>query len=122
MLQFGILRFCLGAAECGNYTGGLKLVAQRFPVRERGLAGSDALADAEVYNLIFEPGFSTAEQVTDVSGRGVGLDIVKFNIEKVKGKISVGSRPGAGTIITLSLPLTLINLLVTAAVILWQAQ
>jgi len=65
------------------------------------------MSDKEVFNLIFQPGFSTAEKVTDVSGRGVGMDVVKQNLEKIKGKIDVQSRLGKGTRIDLRIPLTL---------------
>ncbi|MDY0212640.1 MAG: chemotaxis protein CheA [Desulfuromonadaceae bacterium] len=68
--------------------------------------GSD-LPDRYVYNLIFQPGFSTAEKITDISGRGVGMDVVKQNLEKIKGKIDVSSVPGKGTIMKLRIPLTL---------------
>jgi two-component system chemotaxis sensor kinase CheA len=68
--------------------------------------GSD-LPDKYVYNLIFQPGFSTAEKITDISGRGVGMDVVKQNLEKIKGKIDVSSVPGQGTIMKLRIPLTL---------------
>lgn len=65
------------------------------------------LADHEVFNFIFEPGFSTAEVVSDISGRGVGMDVVKTNLEKMKGNIEVTSQEGKGTAISLSLPLTM---------------
>ena len=68
---------------------------------------SKQLSDLEAYNLIFEPGFSTAAKVTDISGRGVGLDVVKKQIEKLNGTVSVWSDPGVGTRITIKLPLTL---------------
>ncbi len=68
--------------------------------------GSD-LSDKAVYNMIFQPGFSTAEKITDISGRGVGMDVVKQNLEKIKGKVEVQSKPGIGTRITLRIPLTL---------------
>ena len=76
--------------------------------RERGLVrdGSD-MSDRQVYNLIFEAGFSTCEEVTDVSGRGVGMDVVKKNIEALRGQVDVESTPGEGSIFTLRLPLTL---------------
>jgi two-component system chemotaxis sensor kinase CheA len=64
-------------------------------------------SDAEVYNLIFAPGFSTAEVVTDVSGRGVGMDVVRRNIERLRGRIEITSTPGKGTTFTVRLPLTL---------------
>ena len=68
--------------------------------------GSD-LTDKEIYNMIFQPGFSTAEKITDISGRGVGMDVVKQNLEKIKGKVDVDSVPGKGTKIKLRIPLTL---------------
>jgi len=68
--------------------------------------GSD-LTDRQINNLIFAPGFSTAEKITDISGRGVGMDVVKKNLEKIKGKIDVSSTPGEGSKITLRIPLTL---------------
>jgi two-component system chemotaxis sensor kinase CheA len=77
--------------------------------KSKGLVAGDGsqLSDKEIYNLIFQPGFSTADKVTDVSGRGVGMDVVKKNLEKIKGKIEVQSAPGRGTRITLRIPLTL---------------
>lgn len=75
---------------------------------ERGLIPPDqALADHEVWQLIFLPGFSTAEAVTDISGRGVGMDVVKRNIEALRGTISLSSRIGEGTLTQIRLPLTL---------------
>lgn len=65
------------------------------------------LADSEIYQLIFEPGFSTAEKITDVSGRGVGMDVVRRNVEKLRGRIDIHSEPGRGTTFHLRLPLTL---------------
>lgn len=74
----------------------------------RGLIAEDAvLSDDEVDNLIFLPGFSTAETITDVSGRGVGMDVVKRSIQALGGRISISSVPGKGSTFTLSLPLTL---------------
>jgi len=76
--------------------------------REKGLVGpGDSLASPQVDHLIFEPGFSTACQVTEVSGRGVGLDVVKETVEGLRGKIDLASRPGEGCRFTLRLPLTL---------------
>lgn len=76
--------------------------------RERGLIPPGVTpSEAELYNLIFEPGFSTAERVTEVSGRGVGMDVVKKNIVRMRGKVEVASQPGHGTTFTLKLPLTL---------------
>lgn len=75
---------------------------------ERGLAQpGQALSDAEVYNLIFEPGFSTAEQVTNISGRGVGMDVVRRNIQGLRGSVEVSSVPGQGSRFAIRLPLTL---------------
>ncbi|RLA95295.1 MAG: chemotaxis protein CheA [Deltaproteobacteria bacterium] len=76
--------------------------------REQGLvAEGEELSDKEVLHLIFRPGFSTAEEVTDVSGRGVGMDVVKKAVEKLRGRIEVESTPGEGSTFTLRLPLTL---------------
>ncbi len=75
---------------------------------ERGLVAHDAvLSDADIWQLIFQPGFSTAEAVTDLSGRGVGMDVVKRNIEALRGQIRLHSEPGQGTLTQIRLPLTL---------------
>lgn len=71
------------------------------------ISESDQLTEREIFNLIFEPGFSTAEKVTNISGRGVGMDAVKKSIVKLKGVVDVDSTPGAGTQISIKLPLTL---------------
>ncbi len=68
---------------------------------------SQDLSDEDVFKLIFHPGLSTAEKITSVSGRGVGMDVVKKNIESLRGKIEIGSTKGKGTIFTIRLPLTL---------------
>ncbi len=75
--------------------------------REKGLVDGAAHTDAEVFNLIFEPGFSTAERVTDISGRGVGMDVVRKHVQKLRGRIDVASERGRGTTFLLKLPLTL---------------
>ena len=76
--------------------------------RTNGLVGAaEEPSDREVFNLIFEPGFSTAEQVTDISGRGVGMDVVKKQVQKMRGRIDIQSTPGAGTTFFIKLPLTL---------------
>lgn len=76
--------------------------------RDRGLiADGHALSDSDIHNLIFEPGFSTAAAVTDVSGRGVGMDVVKRQVTKLRGRIEIHSTPGKGTVFQLKLPLTL---------------
>jgi len=77
---------------------------------EKGLVSADAaenISDREAYAMIFNPGFSTAEKVSAVSGRGVGLDVVKTNIEKIGGTVDIQSSPGKGTITQLKIPLTL---------------
>jgi two-component system chemotaxis sensor kinase CheA len=75
---------------------------------ERGLVREDdSLSDKDVYDLIFQPGFSTAEQVSDVSGRGVGMDVVRRNINELGGAIEIESTPGEGSTIVIRLPLTL---------------
>ena len=75
--------------------------------RESGLNVSDAMSDDEVWQLIFAPGFSTAAQVSDVSGRGVGMDVVKRNIQAMGGHVEILSRQGQGTTTRIVLPLTL---------------
>ena len=66
-----------------------------------------SLSDKEIYNLIFEPGFSTAQTVTDVSGRGVGMDVVRKNIETLRGQVEINSEYGKGSVFKINLPLTL---------------
>ena len=75
--------------------------------RERGIDAPDDMADADVWNLIFAPGFSTAEVVTDVSGRGVGMDVVKKNITALGGTVEIESAEGFGMSVRVRLPLTL---------------
>ncbi|MEW5944059.1 MAG: chemotaxis protein CheA [Pseudomonadota bacterium] len=75
--------------------------------KERGLPVHEGMNDQEVWQLIFEPGFSTADVVTDVSGRGVGMDVVKRNIHGMGGSVDIDSAPGYGTRMTIRLPLTL---------------
>ncbi len=75
---------------------------------ERGLVREgDSLSDREVFNLIFQPGFSTAKTITDVSGRGVGMDVVKRDIEALRGQVEIQSRLSKGSVFSLRLPLTL---------------
>ncbi|MHC4453777.1 MAG: chemotaxis protein CheA [Planctomycetota bacterium] len=75
---------------------------------EKGLIDDQAeLSDNQIYHLIFSPGFSTAEKITNISGRGVGMDVVTKNIEKLRGKVEVTSDEGKGTLFTIKLPLTL---------------
>lgn len=80
-----------------------KAVERGLVRRERG----ELLSDSEVFAFVFEPGFSTAAQVTSISGRGVGMDVVRKNIERVKGRIEVDSVLGQGTTFTLRIPLTM---------------
>ncbi|MFZ1470246.1 MAG: chemotaxis protein CheA [Paracoccaceae bacterium] len=87
---------------------GLNRAQIRNKAVARGLIAPDAdLAEAEIDNLLFHPGFSTADAVSNLSGRGVGLDVVKTAITALGGRVSISSTPGAGTEFTLSLPLTL---------------
>ncbi len=89
---------------------GLDIQAIRAKAVERGLnskAEVDKLTDKEVFSYIFEPGFSTAKKITDVSGRGVGMDVVRTNIEKLNGQVELDSAIDVGTTITIKLPLTL---------------
>ncbi len=76
---------------------------------ERGLIEGDGsqMSSREIYNLIFLPGFSTADKVTDISGRGVGMDVVRQNLEAIKGKVDIASTSGQGSTISLRIPLTL---------------
>lgn len=90
--------------------GGLNLDRIRQKAVERGLATQDQvqrMSDREVSQLIFAPGFSTAAKITNVSGRGVGMDVVKTNIEKIGGTVDIQNRPGRGTTVKLKIPLTL---------------
>lgn len=87
--------------------GGLNRDRILAKAASNGLPVNESMTDAEVYNLIFAPGFSTAEVVTDVSGRGVGMDVVKRNITAMGGNIEIRSALGYGTTISISLPLTL---------------
>ena len=75
--------------------------------QQRGLTLPDNPTDAQIWDLIFQPGFSTADAVTDVSGRGVGMDVVRRNIQALGGEVQLESRAGAGTRVLIRLPLTL---------------
>jgi len=89
---------------------GLDVERIRRRAIERGLVSSDRAArmsDREVAHMVFMPGFSTAEKVTNVSGRGVGMDVVKTNIEKIGGTVDILNRPGNGTTLKIKIPLTL---------------
>jgi two-component system chemotaxis sensor kinase CheA len=93
--------------EVGDDGAGLSRQKILAKAKERGLPASDQMTDAEVWQLIFEPGFSTAEQITEVSGRGVGMDVVKKNIGALGGRVEIQSMTGIGTRMTVKLPLTL---------------
>ncbi|HOP28563.1 MAG TPA: chemotaxis protein CheA [Spirochaetota bacterium] len=87
--------------------GGLNKEKIKTRAIERDLLPQGEYDDRQIYSMIFEPGFSTAEVTTDISGRGVGMDVVKRNIEKLRGSIVVESVEGTGTSISLTIPLTL---------------
>ncbi|MBS0310927.1 MAG: chemotaxis protein CheA [Proteobacteria bacterium] len=93
--------------EVSDDGGGLNRDRILAKAKAQGLPVSDTMPDADVWQLIFAPGFSTAEVVTDVSGRGVGMDVVKRNITAMGGTVDIRSIPGTGTTIAISLPLTL---------------
>jgi len=107
---------CLGAVHSGDSVlitirdngAGLDRDAIRAKAVERGLLTANAeVSDREIYAQIFAPGFSTAEKITSISGRGVGMDVVKRGIQELRGTIEVDSLRGSGTTITLKIPLTL---------------
>jgi two-component system, chemotaxis family, sensor kinase CheA len=87
--------------------GGLNRDRILAKAKQQGLQVADNMSDADVWQLIFAPGFSTAETVTDVSGRGVGMDVVRRNIAAMGGVVDIRSAKGFGTTISISLPLTL---------------
>lgn len=94
--------------EIADDGGGLNKKRILEKAIERDIVSADAnLEDQQIYDLIFAPGFSTAEKITDISGRGVGMDVVKQNIGKLRGKIEIESAPSQGTTFRIFLPLTL---------------
>ena len=94
--------------EVSDDGGGINTEKVLQKAREKGLVSADAaLSDDEINNLIMMPGFSTADVVSDISGRGVGMDVVKTNIQEIGGRLSMQSVRGKGTTIQFSLPLTL---------------
>ncbi|SOY70868.1 chemotactic sensory histidine kinase (soluble) [Cupriavidus taiwanensis] len=93
--------------EVSDDGGGLNRERILAKAIQNGLPVSETITDEEVWQLIFAPGFSTAEIITDVSGRGVGMDVVKRNIQEMGGHVQISSRPGLGTTIRIVLPLTL---------------
>lgn len=96
---------CITVGDDGRGLNREKILAKAI---KQGLIGeNEKLADEQIWQLIFRPGFSTAEKVTDVSGRGVGMDVVKRNIEALGGAVAIRTQAGEGTTFTLKLPLTL---------------
>jgi two-component system chemotaxis sensor kinase CheA len=96
--------------EVSDDGAGLDSAKIRAKAVERGMLTREAAAalnDAQALRLVFEPGFSTADKVTNVSGRGVGMDVVRSNIERIGGVVELSSRAGAGTTIRVRIPLTL---------------
>ena len=96
--------------EISDDGAGLDRARIRAKAVQRGLVTADQgaqMSEREAVNLIFAPGFSTTEKVTNVSGRGVGMDVVKTNLEKIGGTVDVQTKPGAGTSIKMKIPLTL---------------
>ena len=96
--------------EVSDDGAGIGVERVRAKAIERGLIAAERaalLSERELLQLIFLPGFSTAEAVTNVSGRGVGMDVVRTNVEKIGGKVEIDSRPGKGTTLRLRIPLTL---------------
>lgn len=96
--------------EVSDDGAGLNAERIRRKAMERGIINTQQAArmnDREIFNLIFLPGFSTAEQVSNVSGRGVGMDVVKTNVEKIGGAVDVQSTAGQGTTVRIKIPLTL---------------
>jgi two-component system chemotaxis sensor kinase CheA len=94
--------------EVGDDGGGLNKDRILAKARERGIVSpTEALSDEQIYDLIFMAGFSTADQATDISGRGVGMDVVRRNIKELGGTIEVRSTPGKGSRFIITLPLTL---------------
>lgn len=94
--------------EVSDDGGGINRARVRQKAVENGLIAPDVqMTDEEIDNLIFLPGFSTAVKISDISGRGVGMDVVRQSIQALGGRISISSRPGRGSTFTLSLPLTL---------------
>lgn len=98
-------RILIAVADDGRGINRERVLAKAL---ERGIVARDAkLTDEEIDNLVFAPGFSTAQTVSNISGRGVGMDVVKQNIQALGGRVTIVSRPGLGSTFTLALPLTL---------------
>ena len=96
---------CITVEDDGRGLNREKIIAKA--VKQGLIAEHDKLSDDQIWGLIFKPGFSTADKVTDISGRGVGMDVVKRNIESLGGTVSIKTTTGQGTTFTLKLPLTL---------------
>ena len=96
---------CITVEDDGRGLNRDKILAKA--IKQGLISENDKLSDDQIWPLIFKPGFSTAEKVTDISGRGVGMDVVKRNIEGLGGTVSIKTAPGKGTTFTLKLPLTL---------------
>lgn len=96
------------AIEISDDGAGINYEKVKNKAIEKGLIAADAaMSEREIQELIFQPGFSTAEQVTGISGRGVGMDVVRKNISDIRGEVEVSAQPGQGTKFTIILPLTL---------------
>jgi len=96
---------CIEISDDGAGINGLKVLNK---ARENGLVSKEKeLTEKEIYDLLFQPGFSTASTVSNISGRGVGLDVVRQKINAIRGEVRVDSKPGEGTTFMLKLPLTL---------------
>ena len=96
--------------EVSDDGAGISVDAVRKKAIEKGLVTDDAasdMSDERIFQFIFEPGFSTAAAVTDISGRGVGMDVVRTNIESIGGTIDISSQRGVGTVVRVRIPLTL---------------
>jgi chemotaxis protein histidine kinase CheA len=109
MRESGNMKITISDDGRGIDTEGIrrKIVANGLVAAE----AADALTEEELINFIFQSGFSTAEKITNVSGRGVGMDAVRNNIERMKGSIAVQNRPGQGTVFTISVPLSMASLM-----------
>ncbi len=95
----------IGVSDDG---AGIDAAAVRERAIEKNLVAADAqLTESQIFSFILAPGFSTARQITDVSGRGVGMDVVRRSVDALRGSIDIASKPGVGTTVTLCLPLTL---------------
>lgn len=96
---------CITVEDDGRGLNRNKILAKA--IKQGLISENDKLPDDQIWSLIFKPGFSTAEKITDISGRGVGMDVVKRNIETLGGTVSIKTTEGRGTVFTLKLPLTL---------------